>query len=191
MGKLSFLSDPQIDKLMDWLINPVADNSFDEKAQCESRDIFQAKLDTFYNESQNSLLTAVIGEIGNNSFDHNLGNWRDISGIIFINEKDLVVLADRGQGVRKTLSKILPDIKDDLAAVKIAFTQKISGRSPEQRGNGLKFVASAVQKNNWELYFQSGNGAVHLNKGEMNFLAANNIVNGCVAVIKINRGDNV
>lgn len=186
MSKLNILDNLQIKKMITWLINPVVDETFEKNAQCVSRDVFQAKLDSFYNEVQKSLLTAVAGEIGNNSFDHNLGNWRDIAGIIFIKTKDLIVLADRGQGARKTLSKILPNIKDDMEAVKIAFTQKISGRSPEQRGNGLKFVASAVQKNNWELYFQSGNGAAYINKGKMDFFKSDNIINGCLAVIKIN-----
>jgi excisionase family DNA binding protein len=48
-----------------------------------------------------SLVTAVAGEIGNNSFDHNLGNWPDIPGIFFGYDihKRVVVLADRGQGI--------------------------------------------------------------------------------------------
>ena len=29
------------------------------------------------------LIVAVAGEIGNNSFDHNLGNWPDTPGVFF------------------------------------------------------------------------------------------------------------
>src|SRR3989338_10135752 len=42
------------------------------------------------------LVVAVAGEIGNNSFDHNLGNWPDIPGIFFgfdLNKRK-IVLAD-------------------------------------------------------------------------------------------------
>ena len=58
---------------------------------CSTRDLFQARLDTMYREliarslddSEAALLTAVAGEIGNNCFDHNLGQWRDIHGAWF------------------------------------------------------------------------------------------------------------
>src|SRR3989338_5626220 len=49
---------------------------------CKTRDIFQARLETFQSivhsvipSSTAFLVTAIAGEIGNNSFDHNLGNW--------------------------------------------------------------------------------------------------------------------
>ena len=38
---------------------------------CTSRDIFQARLDAYIARTQQYLLSAVIGEIGNNTFDHN------------------------------------------------------------------------------------------------------------------------
>ena len=128
-------------EMLKWMQLSKADAAFDNAFQCSSRDVFQAKLDNLYQETKNSLLVAIAGEIGNNSFDHNLGSWRDIAGVYFRNfEKKLLVVADRGQGVRKTLSRIIPDIGSDKEAVEIAFTKVISGRSPEQRGNGLKGV---------------------------------------------------
>ena len=47
---------------------------------------------------------AVAGEIGNNSFDHNLGNWADMIGIFFYYDEKThtIILADRGQGVLVT-----------------------------------------------------------------------------------------
>ena len=54
---------------------------------CQTRDVFQARLEKLQSVLKDkvslsaiSLLSAVAGEIGNNSFDHNLGNWRDIPG---------------------------------------------------------------------------------------------------------------
>ena len=72
---------------------------------CQTRDVFQARLETFQaGLSRISplgtvfLVTAIAGEIGSNSFDHNLGNWPDISGIFFAYSirNRRIVLADRG-----------------------------------------------------------------------------------------------
>lgn len=157
-----------------------------------TRDIFQARLESFLSHTQKSvgddayLLTAVVGEIGNNSFDHNLGQWRDIPGIFFaddINEK-VVVLADRGQGIRQTLSRVIPKIITDEEALMIAFTQVISGRSPERRGNGLKFVADIIKQHCWSLTFQSGNAELVYDKGRL--LPVRRLQmrkNGCLAII--------
>jgi len=53
----------------------------DQKYYCKTRDVFQARLETFQSEllkdknnTYASLISAIAGEIGNNSFDHNLGN---------------------------------------------------------------------------------------------------------------------
>lgn len=174
-----------LEEILNWLQLPKVDSAFDNAFQCLSRDIFQARLDNLYQETKNPLLVAVAGEVGNNSFDHNLGSWRDIAGVYFRNiEHKTLVIADRGQGVKKTLSRIMPNISSDEEAVEIAFTKIISGRSPEQRGNGLKFVASVVKGNNWNLYFQSGLGLAKISNGEIIFSAASVIVNGCIAVLK-------
>jgi len=49
-------------------------------------------------EQLSSLIVAITGEIGNNSFDHNLGKWPDEPGVFFGYDiaKGTVVLADRG-----------------------------------------------------------------------------------------------
>ncbi len=38
----------------------------------KTRDVFQARVDTFVSRTNRYLESAVIGEIGNNTFDHNL-----------------------------------------------------------------------------------------------------------------------
>jgi len=90
------------------------------------------------------LVISVAGEIGNNSFDHNLGQWRDQSGCWFefqlTKHRLWVLIADRGQGIFQSLHKIYTDILNSQIAVETAFKKNISGRAPEQRGNGLKFV---------------------------------------------------
>ena len=112
------------------------------------------------------LIVAITGEIGNNSYDHNLGNWPDIPGIFFGYDihKRSIVLADRGLGVLATLKRVKPELDTDTDALQVAFTEIISGRAPEVRGNGLKFVRKVVAENPIGLLFQTGNAELVLKK---------------------------
>ena len=134
---------------------------------CERQDRFTSRLEKMgllfvqtnsVGEDMASLLTAVAGEIGDNSFMHNVGNWPDVHGIFFAYDiqKRVIILADRGQGVRKTLSRVRPNIQSDVEALRIAFTEIVSGRAPEKRGNGLKVVRRIVESNPINLLFRSG-----------------------------------
>lgn len=165
--------------------------ALDNNYQIETRDVFQAKLNSLLSENYAPLLIAVLGEIGNNSFDHNLGSWRDLVGIYFRTIKQrndtLILIADRGQGLKATLGRILPEISSDLEAIKIAFTKVISGRSPEQRGNGLKFVTKIIQKNHWELFFQSGHASAVIQDTVLSFENSANCIFGCLAIIKVSK----
>ena len=156
----------KIQKAFQWLKKSNGENFLPHDEYCPTRDIFQARLDRMTRELQKvaaltdiySLITAIAGEFGNNSFDHNLGSWRDVPGIYFIYdiENRFFVIADRGQGVLSTLRHIRPELPAAKDALKIAFTEAVSGRAPEQRGNGLKFVDSVVKQNSFELHFYSG-----------------------------------
>jgi hypothetical protein len=128
--------------------------------------------------------------MGNNSFDHNLGQWQDIRGIFFAydQQKRTIVLADRGQGILKTLRRVRPQIKDDQEALKIAFTEVLSGRAPESRGNGLKFVRKIIKDEiksvPIKLYFQSGSASLILKRGsdyEMSIPEKN--ISGCLIIL--------
>lgn len=176
--------------------NPI---ELEKKFYCPDVIQFQTKLTKFENKLKEipsfkenySLLTAITGEIGNNSFDHNIGSWTDIRGIFFAYDVDKkqVALADRGQGILKTLKRVRPDLKNDQEALRVAFTEKISGRSPESRGNGLKFVKKIItQKNaglNIKLHFQSGDAALNLETGNANLKILKTEMNilGCLALI--------
>ncbi|MCX6785717.1 MAG: MerR family transcriptional regulator [Candidatus Komeilibacteria bacterium] len=140
---------------------------------CPDRSVFKARLSRFESDLKNnplwqknySLIVAIAGEIGNNSFDHNLGNWPDVLGIFFgyILKERTVILADRGQGILATLRRVAPDLTTHQGALKAAFTEILSGRAPENRGNGLKFVKQVVQDNDFSLFFQSGDATLLLN----------------------------
>jgi hypothetical protein len=147
---------------------------------CSFRDIFQARLDTLYavlikkkqDPSAAALITALLGEVGNNSFDHNLGQWRDTPGCWFEYgfEKNCfwALIADRGRGMHQSLKLVEPNLKNDQQAIETAFTKVISGRFPEKRGNGLKFVSGIMNHAKPRgLFCLSGEGMITLGqKGE-------------------------
>lgn len=134
-----------------------------------------------------ALVAALTGEIGNNSFDHNLGSWPDIPGIFFAYDvnKRIIVLADRGVGIRATLSRVRPGLIDDLEALKVALTEHLSGRAPEQRGNGLKFVVNVAMEYAIRINLQSGTAVAIIDKekGQSIELADRNI-RGVIARIE-------
>ncbi|MBI5753537.1 helix-turn-helix domain-containing protein [Candidatus Peregrinibacteria bacterium] len=135
-----------------------------------------------------SLITSITGEIGNNSFDHNLGSWPDINGTFFAFDvsKRIIVLADRGHGILTTLRRVRPELKDDRDALEMAFTKIITGRAPEKRGNGLKFVRKAISQSSISLLFQSGDAQLKLepNSNKIHPRKVENNFHGCLAFIK-------
>ncbi|MBU3978657.1 helix-turn-helix domain-containing protein [Patescibacteria group bacterium] len=176
-----------------WAQSPQA---FEPKSEmyCQTRDVFQARLEQFQSKLGRisslptvSLITAIAGEIGNNSFDHNLGNWPDIPGIFFFFDirSRKVVLADRGQGILTTLKRVRPELSGADEALKVAFTETISGRYPETRGNGLKFVRSIIITNPFTLYFQTGDAYLNLKEydKDINVQQAEVSLKGCFASI--------
>jgi excisionase family DNA binding protein len=162
---------------------------------CQTSSVFQARLQRLEGEllkiskykDSFSLITSSVGEIGNNSFDHNLGQWPDIPGIFFaynIGRKQ-IVLADRGQGILNTLKRVRPNLISDQEALTVAFTEYISGRAPENRGNGLKWVKENIINNDFKLLFLSGVAKLNLKKGDvkLNLSINKKAAKGCLAVI--------
>ncbi len=169
------------------------------KNYCKTRDVFSARLEKMIkdllesgkaNEDKIYIAAAVAGEIGNNSFDHNLGSWRDIPGTFFgydyFYNDLLIVLADRGQGVWATLKNVRPELKDDREALNIAFTEVVSGRAPEPRGNGLKFVRENVKELNFHMDFYSGKAKAVLSRS-FNVIDSEKEINGCLAILRIKK----
>ena len=121
----------------------------------KTRDIFQARVDTYVSRTSRYLESAVIGELGNNTFDHNLdydGNHLKGAFFSYNDIGDFVILADFGEGVKKTISRV-KNVADDLEAIRLVFTEHISSRSLENRGNDLKFVSEAITEHAWQLFF--------------------------------------
>jgi len=167
----------------------------DEIFYCPNSLVFQSRVMKLENdlskisglENTFPLISAIVGEIGNNSFDHNLGNWTDVPGIFFGYdlEKREVVMADRGQGILKTLKRIRPKLASDEEALKVAFSEIVSGRAPEARGNGLKFVKNVVVGNNMKLLFKTGSAILALKRGDVNLdiQKEKGYIQGCIILI--------
>lgn len=163
------------------------------EALCPTRDVFQARQERLLkdllkvvNEDLAYLLAASVGEIGNNAFDHNLGNWRDVMGLNFaVNLKERkIILADRGQGVLTTIRKVRPQTVNDAQALRAAFTEIISSRSPERRGNGLKFVKKVMEENNLRLEFYSGAAVCAIGPDGFKINDSQPVIPGVLALIR-------
>jgi len=182
----------------DWILKPTAVEP-DSQFFCIDTYTFQARLNSLENmmtavpelKKNFSLISSIVGEIGNNSFDHNFGSWPDIRGIFFaydLNKKQ-IVLADRGQGILTTLQRVCPTLKNDSEALLTAFTEKISGRAPENRGNGLKYVKKVlvdIKKDiPLKLYFQSGDAYITLDEKTKDLKIGQATIwfRGCLALI--------
>lgn len=192
------MNGENIEKLAhEWITAPADEVDVRSGYYCQTRDVFQTRIDKMLRNLLNEknvgdnrayIISAIAGEIGNNSFDHNLGNWRDIPGIFFayeIFETEIkIALADRGQGILSTLKKVKPELADDQEALKTAFLERISGRAPENRGNGLKFVKENVEEMKMRLLFCSGNAQAELN-AKMIIQETSEKFEGCFAILSV------
>lgn len=163
---------------------------------CQTSSIFNAKLTKMEHmlmkkpgfEKLYSLIVLVAGEIGDNSFAHNLGKWPDTPGIFFGYdlEKRIIVLADRGLGILETLRQVRPKLPNHVEAVKVAFTEFVSGRAPEKRGNGLKLVREVVTDQPIDLFYTSGDAEVRMKGSDKVFhvVRGQQILRGCLAKIE-------
>ena len=168
----------------------------DQLFYCQTSAIFLTKLTKLQNKLAEideiryifPLIIAMAGEIGDNSFAHNIGNWPDIPGIFFgyDNFKKEIVLADRGRGILETLKRVRPTLENSTEALGVAFTEIISGRAPEERGNGLKYVRKIAESNNIKLYFKTGDAELEIKRGDskLNIQKAHSYVRGCIALIR-------
>ena len=164
---------------------------------CERPDRFTSRVAKMGTELQKSgeisedlvsLVTLVAGEIGDNSFAHNVGNWPEMPGVFYAYNiaKRIIVLADRGRGVKTTLQQVRPNLTTDVEALNVAFTEIVSGRNPEKRGNGLKVVRNIAESKEIGLLFRSGIGMVNipLHPGSMRIMMTDGNIRGTYAVIQ-------
>jgi hypothetical protein len=130
---------------------------------CQTRDVFRARHDRWFNilqkeigVSKAGLILTIIGEVGNNSYDHNLGHWQTLPGLCFYQEKGFALLFDCGRGIEASLSGAGFKFENEKSYLNAALTQRITGRAPERRGNGLKVSLEAVESLDISFYIRSG-----------------------------------
>lgn len=176
-----------------WIQNGV---EFPATFYCATSSIFNARLTKMEHalmqkpgfEKLYSLIVLVAGEIGDNSFAHNLGKWPDTPGIFFGYNMDerKIVLADRGLGILETLRRVRPELENHITAVNVAFTEFISGRAPEKRGNGLKLVREVITDGPFDLFYTSGDAEVRMKGLDKVFRVTRgaHVVRGCLAKIE-------
>lgn len=157
----------------------------DESNWSRNKDVFDARLQVYNNKTEQWLFGAVIGEIGFNTFDHNFGFNSNKKGLYcnFDFDTNSVLLLDCGRGLKDSLLRVCPDIQNDSDAIRIAFTEMISGRAPEQRGNGLKFVLNSIIQNNWQMYYQSGNAVCTADSSGYSFSISELNYSGCLCLL--------
>ena len=190
---LEIFSSDLIKFAFEWIQDSI---EFPGTFYCPTSSIFNARLtkmqDTLMQkpgfEKLYSLIVLIAGEIGDNSFAHNLGKWPDIAGIFFGYDltKRIIVLADRGLGILETLRHVRPELSSHVAAVEVAFTEFISGRAPEKRGNGLKLVRETIIDNPIDLFYTSGDAEVRMKGSDKIFRVTrgDRLVRGCLAKIE-------
>ena len=171
-----------------------------ELMHCYYRDEFNARLGRFItmfqtfglNESDAQRATALVGELGNNVFDHNLGNWpTNVSGCIIAAQHYPsthtieIAVGDPGVGFYGSLKAAFPDVSSDIKAIKLGLAGN-TGRIGEIRGNGLKLIQQwTLQNFAGTVMIHSGNGLVIVDKSGMKDTEVNKIL-GTVAQFVIN-----
>lgn len=150
-----------------------------ELLHCKYRDEFDARLGHFLKMFLNfgmdindaKLATAIVGELGNNVFDHNLGKWpTDISGCVIAAQnfpklkKIEFAIGDPGIGFLGSLKAAFPELNSDIEAIKKGLAGN-TGRTGEKRGNGLKYIQNWTIKNfSGKLTIHSGEGIIEVSE---------------------------
>lgn len=142
-------------------------------------DEFSARLEHFkrmfinfgLNDEDARRALIIVGELGNNVFDHNLGSWpTNFSGVIIVAQnypqikRIEVIVGDAGVGFSGSLRNAFPELSSDIEAIKKGLAG-YTGRIGEERGNGLQLVQSWTINNfHGILTIRSGKGLVQIDE---------------------------
>lgn len=179
-------------ELENFQINEYENDNIQEIVHCLYRDDFNARLESKIRrmfrhfglgEEDEQMATALVGELGNNVFDHNEGVWpMDVRGAIIIAQsypklkKIEVLVADPGVGFLGSLKELPNKPDNDVEAIKLGLSG-ITGRVGEKRGNGLKTIQNwTINEFNGIIRIQSGNGLVRVDKDGIKEKVVNKIL---------------
>lgn len=196
--KLGYKNEGQI---LEKILIPENDNlGVQEIWHCLYRDEFNARLERFIsmflkfglNKEDAYRAMSVVGELGNNVFDHNSGSWPlNISGCIiaaqnYPKKKSIqFVIGDPGVGFKGSLKSAYPEINNDIEAIKKGLAGH-TGRVGEKRGNGLRLIQEWTINNfSGKVMIHSGDGLVIVDKNGSKSYKVNRIL-GSLAQFVIN-----
>jgi len=161
------------------LISEHENMGLQEILHCRYLDDFSARLAHFERMFKNFGLgeedahraLIIVGEFGNNVFDHNLGNWpTNFSGSLIAAQnyprlkRIEMIVADAGVGFLGSLQNAFPDLQTDIAAIKKGLEGN-TGRIGEKRGNGLKTIQQWTIGNfHGVITIHSGSGLVQVDE---------------------------
>ncbi len=162
-------------------VNEKDNDNVCEILHCNFRDALEARLGSKIrrmfshfglNEDEEPMATSLVGELGNNVFDHNDGQWpTSVRGAIILAQMNPqkrsaeVVVADPGIGFSGSLKALNPNIESDVDAIKLGLTG-VTGRVGEPRGQGLQIVKNWTIKNFAGIVrIHSGSGLVVIDAG--------------------------
>lgn len=168
---------------LEQLVIPEKENlNIQEIVHCLYRDEFNVRLERFIqmfrnfglSDQDSFLATGVVGELGNNVFDHNSFSWpTNISGSVIMAQNYPkmrcieVAIGDPGIGFRGSLAVAFPQLKSDVEAIRTGLAGH-SGRIGETRGNGLRLIQQwTIQNFSGTVMVQSGDGLVIVRKGQI------------------------
>ena len=150
-----------------------------EIIHCRYADEFSARLGRFermfrnfgLNDEDAKRALVIFGELGNNVFDHNLGNWpTNFSGSIVVaqnypqKKRIECVIADAGVGFLGSLRAAFPTLDGDIEAIRKGL-EGYTGRIGESRGNGLKTIQNwTVNKFHGIVNIHSGKGLIQVDQ---------------------------
>lgn len=103
------------------------------------------------------------------SFGISRGFWQGEPGCFFVRNEKFTLICDRGRGIKQSLSSVYSLKDEDKSFVSIAFQKVITGRAPEKRGNGLKFVRKNILSCGLGLICKSDDEIFHLGKDHDSF----------------------
>lgn len=118
----------------------------------EYEEIFSEFIKIGFSKNNAALITSSIGEIIDNAFYHNLGQWNSEFGplVVFIaqhipDKKNInISVCDFGVGFLSTLAENYPFLKTEGEAIAVALKANTTGRINKAGGNGLVYLQKNI-----------------------------------------------
>jgi len=133
-------------------INQIKPYIFKQDFYGDYENIFEEFSKIGISEENTAILVSSIGEIIDNSFSHNLGQWNNSFGplVLYLSQqipdrKEInISICDFGIGFLATLKKNYPQLENEEEAIKFALMPQTTGRINKMGGNGLVYLQKNV-----------------------------------------------